>query len=330
MLKKIARHSASLRQAVRWRTALFSVGLCAGVLLFVRQVWSSYIAIRQQELILYRPTYLLAGGVAILLFYGLQVMAWGSIMRCLGTSLDPRQAFKGYFLSFLPRYIPGSVWGYWSRSHWLEQNYGVRYTTSVLGSVLEALALTLTGIGVAGFCASIRWEGALRFAAVGAWVGAIGMAWLGLPKLVVWFGRRFRKGVSPPHQEGSLLKTWSLTVVLYLLLWTTYGTSIFLTASTLTSASATDLLGTVFVSSLSWVAGFAAVIVPAGIGVREVTFATLLPLHTGFLSWQAHLIAVLSRVEVLLAELAFLAIGLGLHFHALTMGSEDSFPKTDK
>jgi len=303
---------------MHWRRVLFPIGLSLGLLLFLRQLWAGYKAVQHYKLGLSQPAYLLAALALSLLFYALQMSAWVMIMRYLGHPLGLRQTLQGYLLSFLPRYIPGSLWGYWSRSHWLEQYCGIDYTVSILGSVLEASALILTALSVAAayFCTSSI--GVRRFVSAGACAGLLCLTWLILPKLAIRVGYSLakRSGMERPQsrfREGNPISPWLAAVALYMALWMTYGSSILLTGNALLPTPWGDLLQTTFASSLSWLLGFAVIIVPTGIGIRELTLSALLSMHSNLLPWQANLVAVTSRFEIILAELGWLMVGLGLY-----------------
>jgi uncharacterized membrane protein YbhN (UPF0104 family) len=309
-----------------WRRILFSVGLSIGLLLFLRQMWVSYGAIRHHEFRLLQPACLLAALALSMLVYILQMLAWAIIMRYLGVSLSLRQTLQGFMLSFLPRYIPGSVWGYWSRSQWLEQSCGIDYATSTLGSVLEAAALIMTSLSLAGVYLYTRLTGFRRFVLAGACAGLLWLIWRVIPRiaarlinrLATRLGRESTK--SRDFRKEGPSHVWLVAIALYIALWVTYGGSILLIGNGVVPTPSRDLLGIIFSSSLSWLLGFVVVFVPTGIGVRELSLSTLLSVYSGLLPWQADLVAVISRFEIILAELGWLVVGLGLHAHRWRRG----------
>ena len=301
-----------------WRRFLFSVGLSIGLLLFLRQGWATYEAVQRHDFRLIQPLYLLAALVMSLLVYPLQMLAWAMIMRYLGFSPSLRQTLQGYLLSFLPRYIPGSLWGYWSRSQWLERSCGVDYATSILGSILEASALILTALSVAAVYLYTSSAGPRRFVLAGACVGLLWVACLVTPVLAT----RLSKERLHSHSKGHALYPWLAAIALHIALWVAYGGSILLIGNAVLSTPSVDLLQATFSSSLSWLLGFVVIIVPTGIGVRELTLATLLSTHSDLLPWQANLVAIISRFEIILAELAWLVVGLGLYISRWSRDSD--------
>ena len=292
-----------------WRRLLFSVSLSVGLLLFLRQAWATYEEVQRHDFRFFQPLYLLAALAMSLLIYGLQMLAWTMIMRYLGFSPSLRQTLEGYFLSFLPRYVPGSVWGYWSRSEWLERCCGVGYATSIFGSILEAWTLILTALSMAGTYLCTRSAGARRFALGAACAGLLSLACLVTPVLVT----RLSKERLHFDSKGHALHAWLAAVALHMALWVAYGTSILLIGKAVAPTPSVGLLQATFSTGLSWLAGFVVIIVPTGIGVRELALSTLLPVHSNLLPWQANLVAIMSRFEIILAELAWLMIGLGIY-----------------
>ncbi len=300
-----------------WRKSLFPLGLTLGFLLFLQQVWMIYTAIRQEGLHFSQPIYLLLALSFSTGAYFLQMLAWNMIMQYMGIHSGLRQTLKGYFLSFLPRYIPGSVWGYWSRSHWLKQSYGVEYTNSTFASVLEALGLSLTALTAVGAYFSASLEGFSQLALGFVSMGVLILTWLAVPRVTLALGRRLHKGRSPLSHEWSQtsFRAWSIAITLYLVLWVLHGSSVFFASRAVLSIPPTNLLGIIAITTLSWLGGFAAVIVPAGIGVRELTLSALLTTHANLIPWQASLIAIVFRLVLILSEVEWLMVGLGLHIH---------------
>jgi uncharacterized membrane protein YbhN (UPF0104 family) len=305
-----------------WRKRLFVLGLSAGLLLFLRQVWVSYEGIQQQDFGVIRPPLLLAALGAGLLVYLLQMLAWAVIMRYLGVALGPRQTLQGFYLSFLPRYIPGTVWGYWSRSEWLEQAFGVPYSVSLMGSVLEALGLLLTGLFLIGVYFCTQTTGSVQLLLVLASAGLLVLTIFIVPGLAMRVNRRVRGEKSAPSRsERSPSAAWSGAILLQLTLWLAFGASVLFVAESIAVIPSFDLLSSTFAASLSWIVGFLVIVVPTGLGVRELTLSTLLSSYAGFRPWQADVVALVSRLAIVLAELAWLLVGLLLYGHSKRTGS---------
>ncbi|NIV38354.1 MAG: hypothetical protein GWN58_55725 [Anaerolineae bacterium] len=296
-----------------WRKRLFTIGLILGLALFLRQVWVTFKATQHLDLASTKPVYLLAAFAANLSIYALMMLAWPLLMRYLGASLSIRHTVQGYCLTFIPRYIPGSVWGYLSRSQWLEQAHGISFGVSLMGSVLEGLGFLLTGLVVAGLYLSSQLAGTLQLLVVLACLALLLATWLIVPRIALQLGRRLSGGTSVlPQGRHAPLGAWLAAIALYLLLWVAFGASLLFAGNALLPNPANGLPTFVFVASLSWVLGFVIVFVPAGLGIRELAISTLLTAYAALLPWQADLVAVLSRFGLIIAELAWLLVGLAL------------------
>jgi hypothetical protein len=291
---------SDMTKMLGWRRRLFSLGLGIGVFLFLRQIWLSCQALRDQD-------------SANLVMYFVQMVAWLMVMRYLGVSMSLRRTLQGYSLSFLPRYIPGSVWGYWSRSEWLQQSCSVSYGVSVMGSILEALGLVLTGLFLSGVYVTTQLQGGIQIGLGMACAILLMGTWLILPRVATLVGcRLMKKRGYKTYDMHRSSAAWSAVIILYLLLWTVFGSSLLLASRAIVPLPVSHLPSAVFASSLSWILGFVIVLVPAGLGLRELALSSLLTSHLGLLSWQADLVAVLSRFGLIVAELSWLLVGLVL------------------
>jgi uncharacterized membrane protein YbhN (UPF0104 family) len=296
-----------------WRRRLLVLGSVLGLLLFARQVWVSLRAIEQQDLVQIKPYWLLASLAGGVLVFAFQLLAWAQVMRYLGVSIPLRQLLRGFYLSFVPRYIPGSVWGYWSRSEWLEQDLGVPYGVSLTGSVLEALAAVLTGVFVALLHLASGAAGPVRVILILSCGTLLALTILAVPRLATGLGRRLLREKAPSTiGRHHSLPLWSVAILFYLVLWAAFGASLHCSVLAIAGATPTGLLTSMFAASVSWIVGFLAVIIPAGLGVREVTLSALLASASGLPSWQADVIATVSRFVLILAELLWLVAGIVL------------------
>lgn len=294
-----------------WRKLLYRAGLALGVMLLLKQAWEICKAASQENLQVSWSDWGWGALLFSLMAYFVQVLAWTMIMRSLNVSMGLTQAIRGYFYSFLPRYIPGSVWGYWSRSEWLKQRCGINYAISARASVLETLALILTAFLLISVWFSLYIADLKRLALGTAFVGLLMFIWLSLSRLVPHF-KCWRIKESLNEQMRVSFLSWAFAIILYLVLWCLHGGSVYLAGRAFLPTSSLSLSGAVFATTLAWLVGFIAIIVPAGIGVRELTFSTILSSYFNFLPGQASLIAIAYRFIVILAEVAWLLIGLAL------------------
>ena len=122
-----------------WRRRLYFAGFLLGGLLFVQQLGQVYQAAVTQVVHSVAYGWLVVALLSVMAGTMLQVAAWVYLMGGLGVPLLWRKVVWGYIFSFVPRYVPGSVWGYLSRGEWLFQSQGVSRRVTALGSVLEVL-----------------------------------------------------------------------------------------------------------------------------------------------------------------------------------------------
>ncbi len=295
----------------RWRRPLMTAGLAAGLLLFAWQFAQSFLDARSLGWRIFaQPGAVALAFVCGLLVYAAQMIAWRLTLRYLDVDLGLPEIFEGFQLSFLPRYIPGSVWGYLSRSQWLEQVHGVSYGASLIGSLLElavqALTAAVVGLGFLAVTAAGMWQ----WLSCAAAAVLLAVTWIVTPRLVLLLGRR-RTGAPVFHPRAASI--WGWVVVANLVLRLLYGLSFWGIILALAPAAPVGAAGAIAASNLAWLLGFVIPIVPTGIGVREWAVAELLIEPALLSAAQANLAAVMFRFVVILTELIWLGVGLALY-----------------
>ncbi len=283
----------------RLKTILYRIGLGLGLALFVYQVWLalSALAANPQPL---NWGYLGALLGLDLMAYVLLLLGWGIIVRSLRLRLSLRHLFDGYVLAFLPRYIPGSVWGYVSRGEWMRRVSGASYAQSTAASLLEiSIQFGTAGLFVVLGLSPPGWR---------PLVLAVGIPALALPWLLL---QRFylRKQDVGAVRLGW---AWAALLLVYTLFWTVHGMTVLAALQAVGSGAVLSLPAAVFAFCASWLVGFAAIFVPAGLGVRELTLAALLQQMAGIDGPTASLVAVVTRLGIVAAELLFLLVAGGL------------------
>jgi uncharacterized membrane protein YbhN (UPF0104 family) len=71
----------------------------------------------------------------------LQMIAWKVILQGAGQEISLIHVFSGFNLSFVARYIPGTVWGYLSRGEWLKREHEIPYAITNYSSIIETIGL---------------------------------------------------------------------------------------------------------------------------------------------------------------------------------------------
>jgi len=288
-----------------WRRLFYWAGIALGSGLFAYQLGAAWQALVAQPAAFVAP-WLLLGVLGLdLLAYLLLMAGWAAIMDSVGAPLPGRLIVQGYLISFLPRYIPGTIWGYLSRSEWLAERAGVPYSRSSLASLLEVALQVLTALAVAAvYLAPPLW----RLPAALASLAAGAVAWRAVPMLL----SRAAGGI-PRETHTATWRGWFAAVSIYLIFWCTHGLATWLAAAALGAGTQISWFAATFAFSAAWLIGFLVILAPAGLGVREWTLVALLERAGSLPGWQPPLIAVVTRLGIVVAELILLAVGLNLY-----------------
>jgi len=298
------------RFLARWGRQLLALGLVPAVLGLL--VW---LVIQEWDTLKTFP-WQLNGGYLVLAsaFHSLALAAtfvvWYLMLRRLGGFDDVRRNFAIYYLSTLAKRIPSAIWYIGGRLMMYQQ---VGVSRSV---VLNATALETLLIGTAGILVYLLLQPFYSYAIANAtWIlaavgGLAGVAFLVRPRLLLDLSnallRRLKKN---PIQVDLNRRDLLLWCGIYLLPSPLAGVSLYFMIRAVTVDTQTDLPSIIGVSTLSMLVALLTVILPGGLGLKELTVAGLLstwmPLSAGVV------IAIVYRIlqtidEVLWAALAHL------------------------
>ena len=234
----------------------------------------------------WQPTDLasIVSSAAIVLFcFVWSAFFWYVSVRLLGGQLKLGRALQVYFLSSLPRYVPGMIWGYVGRAYLCEKE-GMTRAAAILSTFAEICLFVGTGLSVALF----HWLSpvmAARVAIVDVFLIAAILTPLTLASTKGRYGLK---------RTSLIALSWSLIALVYLAFWVIYGFSIILLVQPIVSVSGfVQQFHIISGFALAWLVGFAAVFVPGGLGIREAGMALMLEPIVGSLA--AVYVAVLSR-----------------------------------
>jgi len=294
------------------RKSLYWVGILVGGGLFLNQAWRGYQSISSKSLGIANPWELIVSAGFIISAMGIQIAAWRIMMANLGTSLTGREVLESYVLSFLPRYIPGSVWGYVSRAEWLKQSHGTPYTISNLGSMLE-IVLIFTGIGlVSGIYLFETLAGSIKWVLLSLFFSIPLIGWLAIKWGLTSSVFNFLPGKISVSNSFKIfpIRVWLELCALHGFTWVLYGTSVYWIVKLISPDFPVALVDTTFLFAISWLLGFIVPFVPSGLGIREQSLSTLLNSVIFLSPGYASGVAVLSRLLSLSGELVWLVIGV--------------------
>jgi uncharacterized membrane protein YbhN (UPF0104 family) len=252
---------------------------------------------------------LLGLSLLILMSYlALVAFAWERILRVLGASLGWMTGATVWFYSNLMRYVPGTFWYIPGRVK-LSRSHGVAAEKSSLSLVLESYLELLSGLLVGGAALVMAFGGS----SVVPLAGVSALMLLGLRpviflRVVNAILRRIGReeiALDLPYRQMVLL------LLPYLASWALYGLSFWVLLLFLRVPEPPSPWAVASICALSWVAGFLALPIPQGLGVREAVLTFLLSNHMPVAI--AGLAALLWRLCILVAEAAGAGMAGGLN-----------------
>ena len=236
---------------------------------------------------------------------GMTVIAWGwgQILALVGVRVRSSRVVAWYFVGEMGKYLPGGVWPVLGRGE-LARRGGVPRSRAYASVGLSLGVLYLAGM----FVAAAFLPFALSGGGFSPWmlfllalpVGVVALHHDVLARLVALLskvtGRTFDLEIPPWRDSlGSVLR--------YVPAWLAIGTATWAVARSLTPDASYPRV--MFAAVLSWVAGFLAVPVPAGAGIREAVLLAASGLSGGV----AAAVAIVARLMFVAVDVVGAAIG---------------------
>ncbi len=302
----------SLKRSLVW--ALRIVLTISVTYLLFRSLRVSWSEVAELDAGSWRPRLLplVASLLVLLAVFVYAVTLWVAMVRRLGgPALPLADAVRIFFLANLGRYLPGKVWQLAGLAY-LASKRGVTLpiatSSAVLGQIFSlgaaacvaAVGLAL-GVGSAYPRELLPWALALLvLVAVGTLVPAA--LRLGL-RIAFKLGG---KGQEAPGIDGWFGARW---LALYLPVWLGYGIAFGLLWASFPALPAVFWPGAVGALAAAYFLGYAALVAPAGVGVREGALALLLAPWAGAAA--AAVLAVIARIWMTVGELVPLSLAGG-------------------
>lgn len=261
--------------------------LAAAILIFVVIRFAQDLARLDPSELTLRPGWLIASLLLYLLGLSCSGLFWYRLLWTFGERPTFLKAMRAYFVGHLGKYLPGKALSLLIRGSlicspqvklgvaMLSASYEV-FTTMASGALLAALLFTLNPPTVAG----LHWNP--------VFVGLCLLGLVGVPllpavfnRLVQGLARRFEKVASfrlPRLRIGTLLLGLAMTSISWFLL----GLSLWALLQAILPHQQPPLSLPLWgrytaMMSLAYVAGFLALVMPSGVGVREYFLLRLLP-----------------------------------------------------
>lgn len=294
-------------ESIKKRLSLF--GLIIGAVFFILQFMNAINSFRIHQNIPVHSTFFLLSWIPMVLVVALQIFKWKLLLRSLAVDLPYQNLAKGYVLTSLPKYIPGSIWGYLSRSQWLHKNYGVNHSTANLSNIFE-IEITL----ISAMTILLVWFSLENFPGFTYLLGGFfPFVYLLLTKyLFRWLSNINIFGFGN-IQAKSIITRWRiLAYVISLVEWALlgYSTLLLLRGFSLSLGfNVASWFSATYSFTLSWVGGFLIFFFPGGLGIREYFLSNSLFTNFSLNQSIAPLVAIGTRIVYSLAEFTWIIIG---------------------
>ena len=231
---------------------------------------------------------------------------WHFVQKALGVGLGWRTSLAVHFSSTITKYMPGYGWQYMAKAY-LSKRGNHQAKRVGLAMMTELGILIMVGLILAGLVGGRlgrQWVVGDILPSWGWYLVAIGAAATGL----VWVG--FLNRSTRPARKQISYSALTYSVLMAMIGWTFQILAVWLIARALYPIGLEAFPQMLFALVLSSIVSILVIVVPGGIGVREMTLtlllADILPLSLG------GVVAVMVRLALVVAELVlFGAIILG-------------------
>lgn len=206
---------------------------------------------------------------------------WADVLAVLGVSVERSRVMRWYFVGELGKYLPGGVWTVVGRAE-LARRGGIARPTSYGSVALSLVTLYVAAAITAALLLPFDLAGQADDprVAIGALVVIAAGALLLHPRTVaagLTLARRLSGRALPIDLPTG--HTTAVLIVRYVPAWVGIGVATWAIARALDPGA--SLPRVMLAATVSWIAGFLAVPVPAGGGVREAVFLAVAGLPAG-------------------------------------------------
>lgn len=240
------------------------------------------------------PLTFILGVFFFALFFMVKSFVWIEILKKRGFEPPKRETIFYYQVSEIKRYIPGNIFAFIARVRNLN---AIPKKEVVKGIAIEAILLALSA-----FIFSL--PGLIFYLLKTAQIIQISQ---NIPVIVLTF-IILAVLVAVMWKFFKILKSFFDSFMLFLLGWLFYALGSFFVAISFVFINPHNIIFILSMFVLSWLAGYVLFVTPMGLGVRELALTATLSLFIP-LSF-ASIIAVLTRIAMILGELLFLFISL--------------------
>jgi uncharacterized membrane protein YbhN (UPF0104 family) len=256
-----------------------------------------------------RLGWLVAGGGTGLIAMTLIGINWLTILHRAGAAAPWRHGMSWFFVGQLGKYVPGGIWPVVGQAELARRSgttRGIAYSSTAMSMVATFLGAA-TVAAVTGLIAPV--DGRLLPTAIGVALVA-GFVALTTPMIRSALDRAAHR-VTRRELRLPDARWFTLLVARHVPVWVSFaGMSVFAAVALGVDLDAELVVELIFVTCVSWMAGFVIVGVPGGLGVREAVFISMTTALLG--AGVAVSAAVLSRVVSIAVDLGGAALSVAL------------------
>jgi len=244
--------------------------------------------------------------LAYLGYFFVRSIAWRQIMFDLGADLKLFPSVKIWFLSEFSRYIPGNVWSFLGRVYLAEKKGIAKKVTAASLAVEMIFLVGSTAIFAAIYLPLMPYQVATAYRWLFLLVIPAVILLLTPSTLQRIINKMLKLMKKEPIEFKFSSSKLSIVLLLFTLAWAFYGLGSYLTMAAIVGVSKLSVLWLISTFVVAWLIGYASIITPMGLGVREgAVVAALAPVITDGL---ASLVAIFTRVWLMVSELSVLAL----------------------
>jgi hypothetical protein len=290
------------------------VGALKALILIAALVWVGFMVakairdLRDGDLQLHlQPAWLAVSAACVLLAYLVLIKSWLYIVTVLdGRTLPFLVGARIWFISNLGTLLPGRVWGIIQMGA-MSTEQGIGAVAAGTASIINAAVNIACGMAVGVIAGAPIFAAYLGDLAWMAWVAA-GLAIIGvclLPVLLPYVFRfaRERFHVAAPAERPPA-RVLVVSAAANIIAWILYGAAFQYLARGVLGITNGSLTQHTAAFATSYVLGYLAIVVPAGVGVREAALQKVLLIAGLATAPQAVALSLVSRLWLLIIQLA--------------------------
>lgn len=247
--------------------------------------------------------------VAAIAGLGCMMLSWRALLADLGSPLPLPAAIRILFVAQLAKYVPGAVWAAAAQVQ-IARGHQVPRKRSATAAVVGMLVSLSTALLVAAVALPLNSEEAARHYWWALALALPALAGLYPPLTTFVLNHLLRLVKRPPLERPISMAGLARSAGWSLLGWGFFSIHSWLLVADLTGKGVSVLPIAAGAYALAWSVGFVLIPFPGGVGPRELAFiAALAPVMP---RGSAIVVAVISRLVLTIADLAWAALAFAL------------------